>query len=257
MSEKVLYFSNPLDFQKQEALYLEARAAEGRVLSDAQVQELPNWPAQGSLGREWRWRAHSLRRFTHYLAHKNRALRILDLGCGNGWMANHLAKNLNWAVTAIDLNVQELEQAARLFARGNLDFVYADIFGKNIESQHFESVFGKFDVILMAASAQYFSSLEGLVEKTFSLLNPGGELHILDTRFYADASSQAAAKLRSAAYYTQLGVPEMAQYYHHHHWGKAAALGAHDFNSTAFTRLLQRVGWVSPLDWLRFRAEPV
>ncbi|HCK65663.1 MAG TPA: hypothetical protein DHW49_05310, partial [Anaerolineae bacterium] len=46
-------------------------------------------------------------------------------------------------------------------------------------------------------------------------LKPKGEIHILDSAFYADDEIPQAMK-RSEEYYSSLGFPEMSRYYFHH-----------------------------------------
>ena len=47
------------------------------------------------------------------------------------------------------------------------------------------------------------------------LLNPGGEIHIIDTHFYDSEEAKSSAG-RSKNYYTNMGVAEMAGHYFHH-----------------------------------------
>ncbi|HEY6083408.1 MAG TPA: hypothetical protein VIU45_08125, partial [Chitinophagaceae bacterium] len=46
------------------------------------------------------------------------------------------------------------------------------------------------------------------------VLSPEGEIHILDTPFYS-ATGARDARLRTIAYYTEMGFPRMADYYFH------------------------------------------
>jgi len=182
-----------------------------------------------------------------HLVTSNSTLRILDLGCGNGWMANKLAENSNWDVWAVDLNQVELEQGARLFGRENLRFAYADVLMGELPEKNF-------DVIVLAASVQYFQNLETLVVALRKLLNFNGAIHILDSPFYKKEVLRAAARQRTLGYYTQLGVPEMAEFYHHHLWSEAEKLGAENLNDTMIIKILQKMKWLAPFPWLRFRA---
>jgi len=73
----------------------------------------------------------------------------------------------------------------------------------------------KFDVIVFAASIQYFPSLQAILGLSSERLHPGGEIHIIDTAFYKPVEL-TGAKQRTASYYRSLGYPEMANYYFHH-----------------------------------------
>lgn len=245
-NKKVQYFSLPELYREQENLYLEVRRREGRVQPDDVLKYLPDISDSNPYAREWKWRKRSFGRFLKYLP-KNSNLRILDLGCGNGWMANQLAQNPNWDVWAADLNKAELEQGARLFGRDNLRFIYADVLRGDLPESDF-------DVIVLAASAQYFPRLQALLIALRKLLNTNGEIHLFDSPFYKNEAKQAAARQRTSAYYTKVGMPEMAAFYHHHLWQEAEKLGAENLNGTLKIRLLQKLKWLAPFGWLRFKA---
>ena len=200
-----------------EEAYLALRKREGRVYSDEVLAHLPQVPAGHPLEREWAIRRTSLVRLMGHLRGLNRPLEILDLGCGNGWMSKHLAHLPEARVLGADLGAVELEQAARVFATAeNLRFQRLDIF---------EDDPGRFDVVVMGASVQYFSDLPHLVSRLRSLLNDGGQIHVFDSPFYSE-QDVAGARARSEAYYTEHGFPELAAHYNHHAWAEMKGLGA-------------------------------
>ncbi|MGZ5190064.1 MAG: hypothetical protein ACXWCZ_03535, partial [Flavisolibacter sp.] len=73
----------------------------------------------------------------------------------------------------------------------------------------------KFDIIVFAASVQYFQSFRGLMNLTLDLLHEDGEIHILDTHFYTP-DNVSAAKERSEIYFKQMGFENMSKLYFHH-----------------------------------------
>jgi SAM-dependent methyltransferase len=105
-------------------LYGIVRGAEGRMLTDDQVRALPQgkglWNAS-----EWSLRTRSTARLLKVLASQGSGLRILEVGCGNGWLTAALQRN-GHHVLGLDPFTAELEQAARVFhdgptfARGDL-----------------------------------------------------------------------------------------------------------------------------------------
>ena len=244
---QVVFWAEPETFQIQETLYLEVRRKEGRVLSDTSVLALPNVSDNYPYAREWRWRSRSFERLQQYF-HKRflGQTQILDLGCGNGWMANQLANNPLYTVTAMDLNREELSQGARLFGRGNLRFVYGTVPFPAL-------VTDTFDLIVLAASVQYFPDLPTLVQELRKRLNPGGEIHFVDSHFYPNLEAHTAAQARTRIYYTQAGVPDMAAFYHHHLMSEAVNLGAENLNSSLIVKLLQKSRWLAPFPWLRLK----
>ncbi len=249
--QKVHIISNPDSFQKKESLYLEVRRKEGRVLDDEFVMKLPDVSLSSPYAQEWRWRKRSFLRFRNYLlAQKKGTMRILDLGCGNGWMSNRLAENPEWDVTAVDLNKEELEQGTRLFGRENLRFLYADLVenkGQNLKA------LGKFQVIVMAASLQYFPNIAVLITCLSRILADRGEIHCIDSHFYPDKTAAAAAKQRTLDYYTGIEVPEMAAFYHHHLWPDIQGLGGENLNSGIWTKFQQKAGCLARFPWVRLR----
>lgn len=200
-----VYYLTPEDagFSKH---YLAVREKEDRILTDSDVRKLPYLQRD-----EWPYRVKSTERFLAHVAEENDPMEILTIGCGNGWFSNKIAEvDPKHTVIGLDVNREELEQAARIFKKKNLKFVYADIFKV---SQYFHR---KFDIITLNGSVQYFEDLEGLVSLLASFLALGGEIHIIDSPFYTTAEIPAA-KERTKAYYEDLGVPEMTAHYHHHH----------------------------------------
>jgi ubiquinone/menaquinone biosynthesis C-methylase UbiE len=220
--------------------YLAVREKENRVLSDVQVRKLPYLDLH-----EWAYRIKPTERFTNYIASKNNELQILTIGCGNGWFSNQIAavseKN---QVIGLDVNREELEQAARVFKKKNLTFVYADIFKV---SEPFEA---KFDIITLNGAIQYFEDFEELMTLLKSFLKPKGEIHIIDSPFYK-ATEIPTAKERTKAYYTELGVPEMATNYYAHDLNLIKNFDVlYTYKRNIITKILGKKD--SPFSWYRF-----
>lgn len=193
-----------------ESLYIRLREKEGRLYSDEEVAVLPAVKPGHIHSNEWKTRAASMNKLLAYLEKRNSPMNILEIGCGNGWLSRHLATLPRTHVTGTDINYIELQQAARVFAGiPNLHFMYA---------QAEQGVFkeARFDIILFAASIQYFESLASILTNVLRLLKPGGQIHIIDSHFYS-LPEISAAKQRSLLYYQGHDLPEMADRYFHHH----------------------------------------
>lgn len=189
-------------------LYIRVREKEGRLYTDDIVRYLPSFPSSHPLTEEWKARAASAKRLCRYLARLPRPLTILDLGCGNGWLSNHLTES-GHQVMGLDQNQFELKQAARVFRNNsNLLFLEADIFSSPFENP-------SFDIIILASSIQYFSDLPVLFKTLCNFLKPNGEIHVMDSPLYRDEDVKSAAQ-RSREYYADIGFPEMADFYFHH-----------------------------------------
>lgn len=224
-------------------VYIAVRQKEQRILTDKEVALLPKLKRN-----EWEFRVKSTERFINYIDSKKEALNILDVGCGNGWFTNAISnvseKN---KVIGLDVNRNELEQAARVFKRQNLQYVYCDIFKK-------ESSFKQqFDIITLNSCVQYFPDFRTLISTLKMFLKPNGEIHIIDSPFYK-ASQIAEAKQRTFNYYTKLGFPEMASHYFHH---SVDNLDEFEYLYTNKHKLLNKIlnRKDSPFPWIRFRKQ--
>jgi len=197
---------NTIDFSQQ---YFLLRNKEGRIYSDKEVAGLPEIDKDHQHYKEWQVRKESGNRLARYLAGKEKALEILEVGCGNGWLAAKLSAIPSAQVTAIDINKEELTQAKRVFEEiKNLEFFNCSLMDEELNNR-------QFDIIVFAASVQYFSSLEKVLNDQLKRLTTGGEIHIIDSRFYRDDEIHAA-RLRSNDYYENIGFPEMSEQYFHH-----------------------------------------
>ena len=228
-----------------EQLYLKLRQKEGRVYTDEEVAQLPEIAATHPHYKEWQLRKESSQKLINYIKKLNKEVDILEIGCGTGWLSAKLSGIKGSIVTAIDISNAELDQAKRVFkAIPNLQFSYGSInsLGSDME----------FDVIVIAAAIQYFSSLKDLLSPTIKCLGQNGEIHIIDSHFYSLAELDAARQ-RSRNYYEATGFPEMSNLYFHHSLNELASFNysiLYDPNSL-FNRFLRNK---NPFYWIRIQA---
>ncbi len=218
-----MWFNGPIEcvngvhllapFNDFEIAYGSARGSEQRLLPDGMVRQLPRTHGLWN-DKEWRLRARSCERLLAALGEPGSALSILDVGCGNGWLAGRMQAQ-GHHVLGVDLFTRELEQGARVFP--NVTFARADLFTTALPC-------GRFDAIVFAASLQYFPSLEQVVQRSKELLRGKGIIHVLDTVLYATRSEAQQAMERSKAYFHRIQVPAMADHYFAH---SREALDAH------------------------------
>ena len=195
-------------YKEKEKQYLTLRTKENRLRTVEEIKLLPLVSNSSAHDNEWYWRKRSQESLIKYLEKTKVIKTILELGCGNGWLANHLSKMNNTTVYAVDLNIHELQQAHEAFTQDNLHFVYGDIF---------EDIFPgiQFDYIVLAASIQYFPSLTILIKRLIQLLADNGEIHIIDSNFYTTDTIEKA-KQNTLDYFRGLNIETMTQYYFHH-----------------------------------------
>jgi ubiquinone/menaquinone biosynthesis C-methylase UbiE len=94
----------------------------------------------------------------------------LDIGCGDGGFAQHLADRFGIAVTGIDQNRAMIERAQVTTSNPSIQFVEADFMQYDFDD--------RFDLITATASLHHMP-FEPALEKMASLLRPGGVLAVL------------------------------------------------------------------------------
>ena len=191
-----------------EDLYLKYLKREKRLYIDDEVKLLPYASEKNPHKDEWALKTKSFLRFKDYLSKKKSTLNILELGCGNGWLTGQLAKEFNHNYSCIDTNLVEVEQAARIFAKDNIQFFYGDITKASLPTNTFH-------IVIVNSTLQYFSDIDTLFKELFTVSKSYGEVHIIDTPFFK-ASELMQARNKSLKYFTALGLPDMSKKYHHH-----------------------------------------
>lgn len=194
------------DFEK---LYLSLREKEGRLYADEMVRFLPHVARSHPLWKEWRVRAHSANRLLRHLEKKKPRL-LVEVGCGNGWLTHLISSRLGVSCLGVDINRTEIQQAQRVFGDSqNVSFIHGDPLA--VSWNH------RFDGVIFASSIQYFGNLPEIIDHMLNWTQPGGEIHILDSPIYAP-QEVSRSRERSKKYFSEMGSPDMANYYHHHCW---------------------------------------
>jgi len=185
-------------FAKEYALH---RADEGRGYSPDTLLELP-YAKAGPHAAQWRIRARTFEAFMrllrHTSAHLGRALTVLDLGAGSGWLAYRAALEGHHAF-ALDIRADTVDGlgAARLFLRSAsaMECIVAPFDAVPLPS-------GSIDIALFNASLHYATDLCRVLRESTRLVRPGGLIAIMDSPFYrreSDGLAMIADKRRSAA----------------------------------------------------------
>jgi len=105
--------------------------------------------------------------------HCGSAQRILDVGCGAGYVSLELARN-GHHVHAIDISAANIEVARRTLAENP----FREGFGSlRYEHQPFHLADGLYDVVLFSVSLHHMPDVEGVVRRARKLVRPGG--HVL------------------------------------------------------------------------------
>jgi ubiquinone/menaquinone biosynthesis C-methylase UbiE len=229
---------NSLEENEFEKLYISLREKELRIFTDRGVRKLPEVSKTHPHFKEWKTRKNSCNKLLMYVKQKGHICNILEIGCGNGWLSAQLATVTCGEVTGIDINRIELKQAKEVFAsRRNLNFVAADI-RNGIPSDK------KYDLIVFAASIQYFNSFKEIMNTALQYLTLQGEIHIIDSHFYFPEKI-FPARQRTKKYFSEIGFPEMSDYYFHH--------GLRELQSFNYKVLYNPHSWINKIS---FRKNP-
>jgi SAM-dependent methyltransferase len=168
--------------------YTTVRRAEGWGSHDsAYYRALPDRDLTGRNTGIWRIRARSYATFVERVLapmERHGGLRILDLGAGNGWLANRLAERGHW-VTAVDLLADPLDG---LGAAMHYAATFAPLLG---EYDHLPLASDQMDLAVFNASLHYSTDYATTLQETLRVLHPHGTLVILDSPMYFDPSSGA------------------------------------------------------------------
>jgi 2-polyprenyl-3-methyl-5-hydroxy-6-metoxy-1,4-benzoquinol methylase len=93
-----------------------------------------------------------------------RAPKVLELGCGTGWLSGALAERCGARVTGVDLSDEAVEQARRAFP--HLEFHAGDALTLGLE--------GPFDAIVSADVLAHIPNQQAVIDLMARLLRPGG-----------------------------------------------------------------------------------
>jgi phosphoethanolamine N-methyltransferase len=136
---------------------------------------------------------------------------VLDVGCGIGGSAFHIAREYGAKVHGIDLSTNMISMAVKYQAemeesvRKNVSFEMSDITKHNFEPNSFDVIYSR-DTIL------HIGEKDALFTKFFNWLKPGGKLMISDY-CHGDKEEHSEAYLQYVLQrcYLMLTVPEYGQ----------------------------------------------
>lgn len=99
---------------------------------------------------------------------------VLELGCGNGAMAVHLAQKGARRVVGVDISAQAIESANKLLVNGcpelapTIEYVHCDV-ADLVEDQ--------FDAVVSKDAFEHVEDLDNLLFQLYRRLRPGGRLY--------------------------------------------------------------------------------
>lgn len=96
-----------------------------------------------------------------------RGTRVLDVGCGNGFLCGEFLKR-SYEVVGIDLSVEGIELARRTYPRGRFELLSAE--GDLLERLHEPP----FDVVISTEVVEHLNAPHKWAKGCFDALKPGG-----------------------------------------------------------------------------------
>jgi ubiquinone/menaquinone biosynthesis C-methylase UbiE len=207
--------------------YEAVRRAEGRGSTSAEYyRALPFKDLSGRRQADWRIRARSFNVLvknvlTRLQASLERSLKIIDLGAGNGWLANRLSAQGD-RVIAVDLLVNEQD------GLGAWKFYEHSFVPMQAEFNHLPIVDRFADAVIFNASLHYSEKYAETLNEALRVLSPEGLIVIMDSPVYRRSTSGeemvrereeqfrqkygfASDNLQSENYLTYARLKEMAQ----------------------------------------------
>ncbi len=236
--------------------YRTVRRAEGwGSVEAAYYQALPYRDLSGRFPEIWRIRARSYATFLRAVLRplEQQALKIVDIGAGNGWLAYRLAQRGHWVI-ATDVLDDPLDglRATRHYRRG-LRPVLADF-------DHLPLVDPELDLAIFNASLHYSTDYCRTLREALRVLGPRGTLVILDSPMYSDPSSGARmVKEREARFVATYGFASNALPSEHFLTKKRLEQVGDEIGivwQTYTPRLDPRTATMRTLNGLRARREP-
>lgn len=168
--------------------YETVRRAEGRFAAEPQYyRSLPYRDLTQRRRTEWSQRAQSFRTLLAAVVaplerNARTPLTAIDLGAGNGWLANRLALR-GHRVVAVDLVVNDFDG---LGAHRYYESAFVPV---QAEYECLPLAPASFDLAIFNASLHYAPAFERTLSHVLSRLRPGGLLAVADTPVYSAASS--------------------------------------------------------------------
>ncbi|MBM3191511.1 MAG: methyltransferase domain-containing protein [Chlamydiae bacterium] len=105
--------------------------------------------------------------------------RVLDIGCGRGRIAAHVARVTNSHVTGINIDDEQLSQAKRFAKQTKLD-KQTDFKKGDMNDIPFPFQEGTFDAVYHVQAFSYAKDLTKLLKEVHRVLKPGGRMSSCD-----------------------------------------------------------------------------
>ena len=194
-----------LHFQQFVADYEAVRQVEGWGGQDANYyRALPQVPPDDPNAAIWHIRTHTFQAFRSQVLPRAKALKIVDLGAGNGWLANRLTQ-FGHHVAAVDLLTNPVDG---LGACQHYDETFTAV---QAEFDHLPFCDNQVDLAIFNGSFHYATNYDQTLQAALRVLRPNGRIVIMDSPIYHDSrSGQQMVQERLADFAQRYGRQEDA-----------------------------------------------
>jgi SAM-dependent methyltransferase len=190
--------------------YEHVRKQEGRGSASPEFYlELPFRDLTGRNAWQWSIRSRTFRHIARNIlptlsGKPGAALKILDLGAGNGWMSYRLA-SMGHQPVAVDLLTNPFDGlGAAIHYKSALPRFFPR---SQAELDHLPFADNQFDCAIFNASFHYSENYKRTLAETIRCLSPGGAIIIADTPTYSQESSgQQMLEERQQSFQKNFGV---------------------------------------------------
>jgi Methylase involved in ubiquinone/menaquinone biosynthesis len=139
---------------------LQNEIALGKFLIGHGAGEIWNWETPAGRLR-WRWRAEML------VSPVTPAMRVLEIGCGTGYLTKELAKT-SACVTATDISMDLLHVARNAVGSPHVKFSLSNAYALSFADRTFDTVIG--------SSVLHHLDVDKALREFFRVLRPGGTI---------------------------------------------------------------------------------
>jgi SAM-dependent methyltransferase len=201
---RFLPLAREVEFREFLNIYNTVRAREGwGACTPEYYRSLPRVPNHDPQHGIWHIRERSFRRLLELIG-KTTCLKILDVGAGNAWLSNQLARH-GHTVAALDLSDDVRDGlGARMHYLTSFECYQA-------EFDCLPFCEGQFDLTIFGASLHYSAAPEVTLREAKRVLADGGKIIVMDSPFYSnETSGLAMIATREADFAREFGFKRQA-----------------------------------------------
>jgi len=200
--------------------YRRIRRSEGWGGAADYYRALP-FASEGQNRAVWKIRARSYRRALRAIARRfpevkqadewdKLALRILEVGAGNGWFSWRMAQAGHY-VLATDISLDEEDGLGAVSRYARPGIAHFDRLTRALaEMEDLPLEDAQFDLVVANGSLHYAGRIRDAVREAHRVLRPGGLFLVLDSPVYDESEPGREMVRRRQEHHRELGIPDAA-----------------------------------------------